>query len=40
MHMDNPTAFANLIINDIFPEAALPVCTPGEYAEMGIEVDT
>merc|ERR1712093_746547 len=40
MHMDNPMAFANAIINDIMPELRLPVCTVAEYAEQGIHVDT
>ena len=39
MHMDNPLAFANIIINDLIPGAALPVLSPAEYAQLGYSVD-
>lgn len=39
MHMDNPLAFANLIINDLIPGANEPVKTVKEYREMGLAVD-
>lgn len=32
MDMDNPEALANLIINEIYPELNLPICTPSVYA--------
>lgn len=40
MHMDNPLAFANIIINDLVPEANEPVKTVEEYREMGLTVDS
>lgn len=39
MHMDNPLAFANIIINDLIPEANEAVMTVQEYKQMGLVVD-
>lgn len=44
MHMDNPIAFANLIINDILftsgqLKEALPVLNVDQYKEMGYVFD-
>ena len=44
MHMDNPIAFANLMINDILfasgqIKEALPVLNVDQYAEMGYSID-
>ena len=39
MHMDNPIAFANIIINDLVEGANEPVLTVAEYAEMGMSMD-
>jgi len=37
--MDNPIAFANIIINDLVEGANEPVLTVAEYAEMGMSMD-
>lgn len=39
MHMDNPLALANLIINDLIPDANEPVKTVEEYRQMGMSID-
>ena len=45
MHMDNPIAFANLIINDLLYASGeikekLPVFTVDEYLKIGVICDS
>ena len=45
MHMDNPIAFANLIINDLLFTSGeikeqLPILTVDEYLKIGVNCDS
>jgi len=39
MHMDNPIALTNIIINELVEGANEPVLTVAKYAEMGMNTD-
>ena len=39
MHMDNPIAFANIIINDLIPGADEPILGPQQYEALGYSID-